>query len=570
MASSARTVSIVSGDPQDSLQSVGLTALAADTDQVRARHTDEDEGFSILEVAIAGAIFMLVSLGFLTMMMAATKTYVSSRDRTLGQEVATEQLEQARRMPWDQLGLVGGNPPGTIPASQTLVVDASGFTVTVATSVSFVNDPIPGGITTGANYKRVKVSVTAAGFGSAPYTAETLIAPPTQASLNAGSISAKVQDWVNTHAIVGATVNVKTGPSATRTDITDASGVATFSALTPTPLTGPQAYYDVDASLSGYVAVPEDTGTNAAVHFHLDPGQPATPVIHLYKPVTLNVEVRDYQGNLSARPGTVSVTSTTRGTSSVALAGGKATITSTTTSGPPAVTIPLIAGITPAYTVKVTLSDGTVLTDTTPIAPGYPTVLSSTFVFPLPAPAMGTLSTTVRSVGLGTPVVPGATVTFTGGPEFITATAVTDVGGVATISLPASTTVPYTVSLAAAPPYGASSVTATVAANVTTNAPPLNVTGPPANGTFLVRLRSTGSGTPAIAGATVTVTGGPSSVTMTAVTDASGIATFTVPATATVVYSASVPAKTPYGAGTVTSLVPPNASTTVDLNVSGP
>ena len=532
------------------------------------RHTDDDEGFSILEVAIAGAIFMLVSLGFLTMMMAATKTYVSSRDRTLGQEVATEQLEQARRMPWDQLGLVGGNPPGTIPASQSLVVDASGFTVTVVTSVSFVNDPIPGGITTGANYKRVKVTVTAAGFGSAPYTAETLIAPPTQASLNTGVIKVTVQDQVNAVPVSGATAKIKTGPSATRTDTTDTLGVATFAALTPTPLTGAQAYYDVEASMTGYVAVPEDTGTNAAVHFDLDPGQMATPVVHIYKPATLNVEVRDYLGNLSARPGTVSVSSTTRGTSSVALAGGKATITSTATASP-VVTIPLIAGSSPAYTVKVTLSDGTVLTNTNPIAPAYPSVLSSTFVFNLPAPAMGTMRATVKSTGLGTPVVAGATVTATGGPEYITTTALTDATGVATFNLPASSTIPYTFSLPATAPYGPGSLGATVPANTTTNIP-LNVTGPPANGTLLVRLRSTGSGSPAIVGATVTVTGGPSPVTMTAVTNASGIATFTVPATATIVYTSSVPATTPYGAGAVTSLVPPSVSTTVDLNVSGP
>jgi len=201
--------------------------MAADTPQVNVRHTDdEDEGFSILEVAIAGAIFMLVSLGFLTMMFAAVKTYSSARDRTVSQQVAGQVFEQARQLSWDLLGVSGGNPPGTLLGTQTVTV--GGLSMTVVTKVAYVDDPVPNGISTGANYKRVTVTVTSPVAGEPPYSAETLIAPPKQPSLNTGVIRVYAVEKFDSAAIPGASVQLKTGPSATRSDVTDVSGSVTF------------------------------------------------------------------------------------------------------------------------------------------------------------------------------------------------------------------------------------------------------------------------------------------------------------------------------------------------------
>ena len=84
-------------------------------------------------------------------------------------------------MSYSTVGTVGGNPPGTIPASQTQTVN--GTTYTVQTSIKFVDDPAG---RPAAHLRRLQVGdrrgdpKLSVGL---PVTESTIVAPPNYASM---------------------------------------------------------------------------------------------------------------------------------------------------------------------------------------------------------------------------------------------------------------------------------------------------------------------------------------------------------------------------------------------------
>ena len=70
----------------------------------------------------------VISLAFIGGMMSALKAYTVSRAQTLAEQVGTDQLEMIRRLGYDQVGVPGGNPPGTIVADvPSKLVDGYSF-----------------------------------------------------------------------------------------------------------------------------------------------------------------------------------------------------------------------------------------------------------------------------------------------------------------------------------------------------------------------------------------------------------------------------------------------------------
>ena len=101
--------------------------------------------------------------------------------------MASSQLEDARRLAYDDLGTVGGNPAGLVAPTRT--VTNGGQVLTVATRISYVNDPLPAavGSETGANYKSVTVTVTLAGSPISLAKVQTLVAPTHRAVAQQGA-----------------------------------------------------------------------------------------------------------------------------------------------------------------------------------------------------------------------------------------------------------------------------------------------------------------------------------------------------------------------------------------------
>jgi hypothetical protein len=171
-------------------------------------------------------------------------------------------------------------------------VTVTGVKATMKTQVRYVDDQTPNSYRTYANYKEIVVTITRDRDSKELARETTYVSAATRASAADTIIRATVLDLKAVTPVAGTTVNLSTGPSAPRSDVTDASGEAVFPALTANPASGPQAYYDLSLSLpSGYVALREDVSPNPAAHKQLGITEKWEPVLRVYKPSTINVSI---------------------------------------------------------------------------------------------------------------------------------------------------------------------------------------------------------------------------------------------------------------------------------------
>ena len=290
----------------------------ADQVQVTKRSRDRDDGgFGLIEMTAALSILVLVLFGFQAMLTASLQTYSQARLTTLGQQVASDRLEQARRWKWDDLGTVTGSPHGTIPDDTATTVGTISFAI--HTAIVDVLDPSTGA---SMNVRKVTVSVTRTGTTLAPVTLATLIASPTAGSVAKSTIVVSALDFCDANKpIPGLTVTIDKGPSAPISQSTGVNGkaqftnlTATYAPVTPTPAGVPQDYYSIiftDAASpyaliknSANNQIPVNSDAPAAwnpnpnfIQFALDPGTIKKPILLLTKKGRLVAHVRPPSGS---------------------------------------------------------------------------------------------------------------------------------------------------------------------------------------------------------------------------------------------------------------------------------
>jgi type II secretory pathway pseudopilin PulG len=400
------------------------------------RRIADERGIGLVEMVVACAIIVILSsavAGVLTSSIAATAI---ASDRTKAEECASDQVEQIRRRPYDSVGTVGGNPSGTVPPTAAC---GSGFHATATVSISYKNDPTPTSYATGANYKKVTVTVQRDRDGKVLTTVVTFVAPSSRApygGINNAIINATVVDLGTNLAYEGAIVHLSNGPSTNRTDTTDVTGAVSFAALTPNPTSGPQSYYDltVDGG-SGYQTLAADlppgsaTPPSTASHIQLSPSQTSTTSIRIFKPATIVVQLRDAGGAPYTGGATMEIDSSFTGsTSTDAVAAGTSSRSITSLAGQP-----VIPGAT--YTIRGYTTDGLCATPSPSPVPssGYPAILSQTFTLTFTPCPTGTLVVNVKQFGLN---AAGAAVSVTGGPNGISTSGTADANGNVSFTLP--------------------------------------------------------------------------------------------------------------------------------------
>ena len=407
----------------------------------RAGLAYDQRGFTLIEAVVALVILLIVATGLAGLLASGVTQHSLTRERTLAKQQALQQIEFIRRLPYNQVGIVAGNPSGAVTAAQanqqvSLSTGASGNnTGTMVTQIAYVNDPTPTSYATAANYKRVTVTVTRNKDSKLMIRSVTYIAPATRApygGINNAIINATIVDYALATPIPNATISLSAGPSAPLSDVTDSTGTATFPALTPT--TGGQPYYDVTTSVAGYNTMPEDSPPNAPGRFALAPSQTANTSIRIYKPATIYVNIPNWTNGGAASLFKVYVASG-RKAQVFDYTGGTLTITSL--NGEPIIpgiqyTVGALKEVNPGpsrfYTPSTTLT----------VPAGYPTTLSTTYNVSLGIVAANK-SVTVQVRKSGNPV-PGVRVDIQGGPSpgyFLTGTS--NGSGNITFAVPQST-----------------------------------------------------------------------------------------------------------------------------------
>jgi len=249
-------------------------------------------GFSYMEVLI-GIVILAIVAGAVMQGFAASSAQVGrARLDTVATDIAQSALEQVRRMDYENVGVTGGNPPGTLQASATRRVDGTDYLV--QTSVTYADDPTPGRPRTYINYKRVTVTVTPQVPSGRPVVQSTLAAPP-----NYGAVSGKatavitVVDALTDAPLPGAVVTIDGSTSPTRSDTTGADGRVTFAGLDPSnpdPASSTHRYR-VTSVLPGYSTHPDSTP--AQVRQSLTASQTWQATVKMYRPAGIRVNVRD-------------------------------------------------------------------------------------------------------------------------------------------------------------------------------------------------------------------------------------------------------------------------------------
>ncbi len=86
-------------------------------------------GFTLVEVLVGTAVFLVVALSAYSAYVALIRLANSSQANILGVQLADEQFEAIRNMPFTNIGLTDGIPLGVLPQNQT--VSRGGFTFNV-------------------------------------------------------------------------------------------------------------------------------------------------------------------------------------------------------------------------------------------------------------------------------------------------------------------------------------------------------------------------------------------------------------------------------------------------------
>lgn len=157
-------------------------------------------GFSLLEVVIATAIFLLFALGIYGGISLVFKIVYQSRTRILETAILAEQLEVAHNLPYESVGILNGVPAGVLPHTTTTIRNGQIFNI--VTTVRNIDDPFDGTLggspndTAPADYKLVEMSAICQNcIQQTPVILSTIVAPKQlEGASNNGALFIQVFD----------------------------------------------------------------------------------------------------------------------------------------------------------------------------------------------------------------------------------------------------------------------------------------------------------------------------------------------------------------------------------------
>lgn len=123
-----------------------------------------NSGQSLIGIIIALAIFSILASAILTVVSSSFRFVSFNRARITARHLAQEKIEFIRNLPYDDVGTLGGIPPGSLPQQDNIVRNKLNYLV--KTAIVYVDNPFDGTVggtpldTLGSDYKRVRVEVS--------------------------------------------------------------------------------------------------------------------------------------------------------------------------------------------------------------------------------------------------------------------------------------------------------------------------------------------------------------------------------------------------------------------------
>ena len=430
---------------------------------MRSPRRSRREGFSYIEILVGIVILAIVAGGIAQGLAQTSSALGTSKVETTANKIASSTLDRAHRLPYKDVGITGGSPPGVIAASEDTVVGT--VTYRVDTTIDYVDDPALGQPQTYVNYKKVVVRVTPETNKARPITATTLVAPPAIGAIAGKStIVVSVIDALTDEPVADAPITADLSTSPTQTRTTGPDGKVVFAGLEPSaiPTNDPKYKYRLTVGL-GAPWVTHPDSAPAIAQQHLTASQTWTTTLKVFKRATININLRDSAtGQLITERSEVLVSTPGPDVLSESQEGTTGAYTFTELADRE------IQPSTSAFSVAAVADCYVDASQQRPVPVGYPTNTSETFNFSMVRAPSGYLDVTVRSTSAGNPPIAGAQVQVSGGQANIPARVrTTSAAGTVRFCLPPSGTASYVVSAARAG-YGAGSILANVALGQTT------------------------------------------------------------------------------------------------------
>lgn len=215
-----------------------------------------NRGFTLIETLVGVAIFAMIATSAWFGLVKIFDAVVILRTKTIAVNLATEQIEIIRNLPYSDVGIQNGLPAGVIPYEQNLVRDQKTFLVrTTIRNVDLEFDGVIGGTpndTSPADNKLVEVEVTCLDCAKqiSPILFSTRIAPKSlEGTGNNGALFISVFDS-NGQPVSEADVYIKYNATTTPIiieDMTNNDGMLQVIDAPP----GVEAY-EITVSKDGY------------------------------------------------------------------------------------------------------------------------------------------------------------------------------------------------------------------------------------------------------------------------------------------------------------------------------
>ena len=256
---------------------------------------------SAIEVLVSLVIFSIVATGLGAAMVQANNWLSSAKVESGANNIAQGELDSIKRRAYNEVGIVGGNPSGSLAASEVKTVGVNRYTITRA--IVYVDDQVTAGAHSEANYKKVTITVDPPGRGKT-VTQTSIVAPPSFESIDGkaivGPTIVDAADPSITIPEVSVNLTLTGGGGFNRTDKTDVAGRASFPSLAPT---GGGQQYKLALTKLGYKVKAGETLTQS-----LTTGQIWRPTIKMERDAGAKAVLVDAGGQPFARPAKATLT----------------------------------------------------------------------------------------------------------------------------------------------------------------------------------------------------------------------------------------------------------------------
>lgn len=209
-------------------------------------------GFSLIEALIAIGIFVIMVVPIYISYSNIINALQKNQAKSYALSLIQNGIETVRNMPYDQVGIQGGFPPGQIPASQTIAYQ--GYTYNLQYFVRNIDDPFDGLAptdTTPADYKLIQITALCTScLNALPITITTTDAPKSlESATTNGSLFVNVFD-ANGNPLSLVNVQVVNNALIPPISITDTTGLNGMLQLVGIPTS--TASYQIFVSKPGY------------------------------------------------------------------------------------------------------------------------------------------------------------------------------------------------------------------------------------------------------------------------------------------------------------------------------